>query len=308
MQKIDLVYILGKGSLWDNNEIRISLRSVEKNLKGVRNIYVIGENPGFFSDRIIHIYHPDPLSGQNADGNMTLKILRACQIAELSDDFLFMNDDFIIHKPMVACEIPWFFKQDMKYRPGTFWNNHLYRSRLRRTFDILVEREKPTLQYDYHAPMLMNKNEFPRVMEQFDYQNDIGYTFRSLYGNCLELPAIPISGHKVTIYDFYTLTQIEKRVKNVAFVGYNDRGLNNSLKWWMIDSFPKKSKYEKSSSEDKIFELYFWNKGGMNYDRGIRIFEKYYKHKNLLHLFKMGETPTLKNKLNYKLTRSIKEL
>lgn len=307
-QKTDLVYVLGSGSAWNNNEIRISLRSVEKNLKGVGKIYVVGDNPGFFTGKVIHIDYPDPLGGINADGNMTLKILRACREKNLSDDFLLMNDDFIINQSMTASEIPWLHKGDMKDRPEKFWKKELYRFRLHRTFKILQQKGLSTIQYDYHAPMLLNKHEFPKVMEQFNYQEDIGYTFRSLYGNFMKLPAFPLSGEKVTIYKHYASEELIERIKNIPFVGYNDRGLNNAFKWWMVKHFPEKSKYETNQPTDKVFDLFFWQKNGMDYNDGVQIFERYFKHKNLLYLMKAGKTRALQKKLEFKLTQTINQL
>jgi len=307
MQKVDLVYVLGSGSIWNNNELRFSLRSVQKNLRGVRKVYIVGEDPGFLTGEAIHIPHPDPLR-RNADGNMALKILRACEERGLTDDFLFMNDDFIINQPMVAGEIPWMHKGDMKGRSEKFWKAQFYHYRLRRTYDVLSGRFLPTIQYDYHAPMLMNKHRFPKVMAQFNFTEDIGYTFRSLYGNCLELPAIPVKGNKITIYRYYTFQQIQQRVENIPFVGYNDQGLNRSLKWWLMDNFSEKSKYENNLPQDKITDLWQWFNRGQNYDMGVQIFEKYYKHKNLLRLLKMGESKMLRKKLEFKFTQTIKEL
>jgi len=55
---MDIVYVLGSGSEWDDNEIRFSLRSVEKYLTGVGNVYIIGKKPNFLKD-IIHRSVPD---------------------------------------------------------------------------------------------------------------------------------------------------------------------------------------------------------------------------------------------------------
>lgn len=273
--KVDLVYVLGSGSVWSNNEIRYSLRSVQKNLKGVRNIYVIGVNPGIFTDNIRHIYFPDELR-QNADGNMARKIIRACQEEDLSDDFLFMNDDFIIHKPMTAPEIPWLDKGDMSKRPSAYWNNTLYRKRLCRTFEVLRDRGLPTLQYDYHAPMLMNKHEFPKLMSQFDYESGIGYTFRSLYGNCMRLPSVHLEGQKVTVYKSYDMPSLEQHVRDAWFVGFNDAGLNGTLKIWLKLMFPHPSEYEQPTFDSTRSEAVAeWYKRGCNYNEGVALFEQF---------------------------------
>lgn len=272
----DVVYILGRGSIWSNNELRFSLRSVEKNLGGVGKVYVIGENPGWFTQNIIHIYYPDEVGPKNADGNMARKILRACREPDLSDNFLFMNDDFIIYKPVVASEIPWYDKGDMKDRPEKFWRTQFYRYRLRRTFDVLRSRGLPTMQYDYHAPMLMNKHEFPKVMAQFDYAADIGYTFRSLYGNMMNLPSIHLNGQKKTIYMKYDEKGLRKYVENCTFIGYNDLALNSAFKRFLEVTFPEPSKYEiEVIGDERTNVVKEWFENGCDYNKGVAIFEKF---------------------------------
>ena len=305
---VDLVYVLGKGSRWQNNELRFSLRSVSKNLKNVGNIFIAGEIPDYVKN-CIHVSCADIFDPAiNADGNMTHKLLTVCQRADLSENFLFMNDDFIINQPIAANKIQCLQKGDMANQAPSYWITQFYRHRLKRTFEELKCRGMTTIQYDYHAPMLMNKHSFFSVMEKFDYASDIGYTFRSLYGNSLNLPAIPILNQKVTIFKFYTLAEINAKTLNINFVGYNDSGLNDSLKWWLIDNLPNKCKYEVDRPQDRIFDIYFWIKKGKPYQEGTAIFKKYFRHKHLAEMFGDRETENLKSKLNYKLMQSIKDL
>jgi hypothetical protein len=298
---IDLVYVLGKGSRWQDNEIRFSLRSVNKNLSNTGKIFIVGEIPDFLKG-CIHVPCADIFNPSiNADGNMTHKLITVCHRMDLSENFLFMNDDFIINQPIAANEIKWLHKGEMASQPPSYWTSQFYRHRLKRTFDELRTRKMTTLQYDYHAPMLMNKHSFISVMEKFDYARDIGYTFRSIYGNSLELPAIPILHQKTVIFKNYTIDEINTRTLNINFVGYNDSGLNDSLKWWLIDNFPNKCKYEVDNPGDRIFDIYFWIKKGKPYQEGVRIFRKYFKHKHLAEMFEDRETEHLRAKLNYKL-------
>jgi hypothetical protein len=244
----------------------------------------------------------------NADGNMAHKLLNVCHREDLSDDFLFMNDDFIINQPIAANEIKWLHKGDMASQPPAYWITQFYRHRLKRTFDELKARKMPTIQYDYHAPMLMNKHSFISVMDKFDYASDIGYTFRSIYGNSLRLPAIPVLHQKITIFKFHTITEINTKSSGINFIGYNDSGLNGSLKWWLIDHFPNKCKYEVDNPGDRIFDIYYWIKKGKPYPEGVIIFKKYFKHKNLAQMFEDGETGRLREKLNYKLMQLTRQL
>lgn len=306
---IDLVYVLGSGSNWNNNELRISLRSVEKNLSGYGKIFIVGENPGFLSDSVIHLPFPDKLSSQNADGNMALKILHACADARLSKQFLFMNDDFIINKPIAISEIQWMHKGDMKDHPEEFWKTQFYRHRLRRTFDILQKRGLPTLQYDYHAPMIMDKEQFPAVMEMFDFIEDIGYTFRSLYGNSLQLPAIPIDGKKVTLYKSYSVASIVEKTKDALFVGYNDNGLCPSSKYWMFSNFSNRCSFESNDSvNDRFADIASWIINGKDYNVGVEIYKKYHPNNNFTMMLCTYQTASLEAKLNFKLTQYINNL
>ena len=305
---VDLVYVIGNGSRWKDNELRFSLRSVAKNLFDVGKIFIVGHCPEYLKN-IIHIPVIDIFNPAiNADGNMTHKLLMVCDDKRLSENFLFMNDDFIINKPNFASAIKWLNKGDMALHPESYWKTQFYRHRLKRTFDELKSRNLPTIQYDYHAPMLMNKNQFREIMANFNYADDIGFTFRSIYGNCLLLPAIPVTGQKITVFKFLKLREIKSKSAGINFIGYNDQGLNDSLKLWLIEQFPNKCKYENSEPQDRIFDIFFWINRGMQYHEGVTIFKKYFKHKNLIEMFEAKETQFLKTKLNYKLMQSINGL
>lgn len=102
---MDAVYILGSGSLSNDDEIRYSIRSLELNMLDLRNIYVIGEKPEFLQ-KIIHIPATDG-SKYNHE-NAYKKICLACKIPELSDEFLLMNDDFFMSEPFTGADFPFF--------------------------------------------------------------------------------------------------------------------------------------------------------------------------------------------------------
>lgn len=307
-KSVDLVYVVGTGSQWNDNELRFSLRSVEKNLSGTGRIFIVGHLPDFVKGIVLipakDIFEPV----KNADGNMIHKLLIACNDKRLSNNFLFMNDDFIINRPNSAAAVPTFHKGDMALQPDSYWQTQFYRFRLKRTFDVLKERGLPTIQYDYHAPMLMNKKLFIDIMAGFDYAKDIGYTFRSIYGNSLKLHALPVIGQKITIFKYFKLDEIKFKTMDINFVGYNDQGLNQSLKYWLIEQFPEKCKYENTEPQDRITDTFLWFKNGMQYREGVTIFKKYYKHKNLIHMFESMESDKLKAKLKYKLSQSISDL
>ena len=309
-KKMDVVYVLGTGSMWDNNELRFSLRSICRNLQNVRNVVVVGERPDFLQN-VIHIPAGDIFEpGTNADGNIITKVLAACNSEQVSDDFLFINDDHLVLKAMNVGDVPAFHKGDMTTFDAQYWKLNYWRGRLKQTMEVLASGCYPTMHYDCHTPILFNKHVFREVVRRFDYASGTGYTMKSLYGNlAYKEKGVRLTTEKETIFKKYSIEQLHARLKDASFMSFNDDGLNNSLKWWLIDNFRSKCKYEKNSADDRVFDLYFWVKRGKTYAEGVAYYEKWYhKHMNLVRLFKSGESEYLRKKLDFKLTQIVNRL
>ncbi len=308
-KKTDVVYVLGKGSRWNENELRFSLRSITENLSNTGNVFIVGECPNYL-ENIIHISAPDIFNpAVNADGNITTKILAACEYDRISDTFLFINDDHLVIKPMNIANVPPFHKGQMDTYPDDYWNFNHWCKRLELTKDVLLSKQLPCFNFDCHTPILIDKDKFKTIVAGFDYKTGIGFTTKSIYGNSvLANEGVYLTDQKKTIFKHYKLQEIKERILPAQFLSFNDQGLNDSLKWWLIENFPNKCKYESSEPQDRIFELFFWMKNGMPYQEGVAIFKKYFRHKNLIGMFENRETESLKTKLKYKLKQSISEL
>jgi hypothetical protein len=302
----DVVYVLGSGSRWKNNEIRFSLRSIEKYGLNVGKIFIVGECPDFLTD-IIHIPANDIFNpNENADGNIANKVLMACADQRLSDNFLFINDDHILLKQISLQEIPAFHKGDMKTFPKEYWELNYWRKRLQRTMHVLRGKGLTTYHFDCHTPIVFNKNLFPEIFSQFDYSEGIGLTMKSIYGNSVSnCPGKLLGDEKKTVFKFYSYQQLDHHLSVCGFMSFNDQGLNNPLKTWLYNKFPFRSKWETTDIEDKVIEIIEWLAGSRDYDEGVRIFNKYLNGVNLSKIFEMGETPSVRKKLEYKLTNTL---
>jgi hypothetical protein len=193
--------------------------------------------------------------------------------------------------------------------PDGYWDLNYWRKRLQLTKDALLAKLLPCFHYDCHTPILIDKQKFKTIIAGFDYQTGIGLTIKSIYGNSVyETDGILLTDQKKTIFKHYKLQEINERIMPAQFLSFNDQGLNDSLKWWLIENFPNKCKYESSEPQDRIFDIFFWMKRGMPYQEGVTIFKKYFRHKNLIGMFENRETESLKTKLNYKLKQSVSEL
>jgi len=305
----DVVYPIGSGSGWRNNELRFSLRALEHYGIHLGKIFIVGILPDFLDNSILNlpvkdIYNPC----LNADGNIIHKVLCACEDDRLSEDFLFINDDHILLRSMELKDIPNFHKGDMNLFPETYWLNNIWRKRLNKTREILNLHGLPANHYDCHTPIMFNKSKFKRIMQNFNYQEGNGFTMKSLYGNSVCASKNQLLGiEKKTVFTPLSGPQIDLRLSDSQFLAFNDQGLNESLKIWLYKRFPINSKWEINGFEDRNFEIIKWMESGKEYLAGVKIFEKYFKNVNLIKIFNEGTTDYLRKKLEYKLINSLNE-
>ena len=300
-KKIDVVYVLGSGSTWHNNEIRFSLRSLQINLRNFGKIWIIGQKPDFIKG-VNHIPFPDELVN-NADGNIIRKVLRVCKEDSLTDDFLFINDDHLVIKPISAINIPPYHKGDLTKNGSAYYEVNFWRGRLYRTKNILIKKGFPALHFDCHTPIVINKYRFPEVISLFDYEKHIGYTMKSLYGNVVYGTDAPeLSGQKVTIFRPMITSDLNEYIKNRQFVAFNDNGLTKYLKQWLIENFPNQSKYEKTGSEDPFIEVLTWlNSNERDYAKGMKLYDLYGRSKKVKKYLSKKESTARYFKLEHKL-------
>lgn len=225
---MDIVYILGKGSCWGDNEIRFSLRSVEKNVLDVGNVFIVGECPDWLKN-ITHIPAEDFSSRKWR--NAFHKIGVACRDSRVSEDFLLMNDDFFIMQNVRILDYPF-------YHSGKLPSFRLA------PFRGVSFKRKDFLNYGVHRPFRYNKAKFLAIEKIINKALDC--PVRSFYGNYYNI------GGKFCRDPIITPGRSEKEIEN-AFVGYTDFSIttatarSNAFRRWIKNSFPTPSRFEKKS-------------------------------------------------------------
>lgn len=239
---MDVVFPLGNGSIWENNEIRYSVRSVLKNFKDCGRIFIVGEKPTFFdwsNPRLVHLPCTDSYI-RNKDGNLIRKVLLACKNG-VSDEFVRMSDDQVFLKPTQATDIKPFYVQDLKIR--TNFGNRFGR-RLKHTRDTLISENKTCYHYESHYPMIYNRDKFIKVMNSYQHQdNESGFTINTLYFNNVlrDHEKIPLD-YKLTVES--PLVDLS-RLSEVRFLGYNNKGVRDGLLCKALESiFTENSEVE----------------------------------------------------------------
>lgn len=232
---MDIVYILGTGSLWYNNELRFSLRSVEKHLKGEKRVFIVGYKPDWIQN-VIHIPAEDKFRHEK-EKNIFHKISVACQDERISDDFIFFNDDHFLLKDLT--EIPYYHREGLeefvKGRATT------YKISANNTLNVLKAKGKPTLNYDVHAPIVYNKSKFLELRE-YNWNIRYGMIVKSLYCNHHGVEGEFLTDCK--IQEAMTIENLEARIKDRPVFSIGDRAICQTFNRFMEGLYPEKSIFE----------------------------------------------------------------
>lgn len=176
---MDVVCPLGNGSKWFDNELRYSLRSLEKFGHNVGNVFIVGECPDWVTN-VIHIPAKD---GVGHERNIMNKLLAACNDERVSENFGLWNDDYFLTDYIDLDKYP-------RYQCGTLREKidkrirfDGYRMSMENTRDFLKDQNKFTLFYDTHCPIIYNKQKFKELMNIVDWEKRNGYVIKSLYAN-----------------------------------------------------------------------------------------------------------------------------
>lgn len=178
LSKCDVVYVVRPGE--DNEELRFSLRSLV-NLPH-RRVYIAGYVPTWCVN-VFPVWTDQKDKPDQENSNANLKA--ALQDLELSDDFVFMNDDFFITEPVT--DIPALHQGPLDERIATYRTG----GRMHQAYSLMTTRralrQVPSapdelLSYELHMPMLMNKRR-AQLMFKLWRANLQGLRPRTLYGN-----------------------------------------------------------------------------------------------------------------------------
>lgn len=226
----DIVYILKEGI--DSEELRYSLRSVCENFDYNQIWFYCGCPKDIKPDK----YVPFKQKGYNKLDKVHSTFRAICENDEITSSFYLFNDDFFIMKP---------YKQNIHLSNGTL--KHLaylieqninkesfYVQYLRYTSQILDEKGYDTISYEVHAPILINREQALKVLNQFPGNTQ----FRSIYGNYYSIGGRLIQDPKIDVLDIMPN-------ENVTLLSTVEESFKNGLVGSFIrNTFPEPCQYE----------------------------------------------------------------
>jgi glycosyltransferase involved in cell wall biosynthesis len=293
---VDVVFPLGKGSTWQNNELRYSIRSFVKNFTDLRHIVIIGQHPSFL-DGVLHISSEDDYTIAK-DERMLHKLLAACRDFWVTDTFIFASDDIFLLQPVGKKELCGWHFGDIPSLPLSAkpWEASCIRTR---TF--LESNGFKFKNFDQaHAPQPMNKE---KILKWCTGVDPTGKTVSSLVLNCLKVKGKDARPFHELIREPLSTEGIQKRLAGKISFNINDEALNTEMKLFMDNTFPDPTRAERfdiSGNAAKDYQRY------LDTDRpywyGVELIEQYSRNRILLRFLKTrGETTLTRRKLEMNL-------
>ena len=213
-----------------SDELRYALRSIEQNVEHDR-VFIIGDRPGWIKNVEYIPYHQAYRRYHNVRNIMQL----ACDNPDISDDFIFTNDDIFIMKPT----------KHFNYHRGTIeevaeYFSGRYKTNLLRTKELLEKLGyKDTLCYELHIPTILNKQkkEKASLIRKKHIPENQNIQLRTLYGNLYNLGGRKIKDVKV--YDN------QQKIPRGHFISTSELTFQGKVGDHIKAHFPNKSRFER---------------------------------------------------------------
>lgn len=235
---------LGNGS-WQgrNDELRLLLRSLERNAIGLGTIYIatiykpswLKESDGLVVVPIKDIYN------SNKDANLFEKTLRTIEMYNIGD-FVFTADDAALLKPMNLADIPVLHNHRDN---GRFYCQSLtkWQNRVRNTLEWAKARGSVLPHnYECHCPQVFDGKALIEGMKDVDYVTQPGLTIYTAWRVVTD--SWRDSQNQLDFKETHELPCTATDIRfDKPFIGYNDTAFG-CIREELFRRFPERSKYE----------------------------------------------------------------
>lgn len=245
---MDILYVVGKGSDWNNNELRYSLRSIAKNGRNIGRVFLVGYKPDFVSDNVIHIPCDDPYDRKHK--NILHKVIYAIEHSDIAPHFLISSDDHYYVLPTDFDNLPVFYRylhMPEKVVGKDLWNE--YCCSLHDTRGLLLDHNLSDFQTNPHCNTHFDVAVFNKYRFIFDEAMRMPYggELNCIMGNLLITMegVAPVRFNDSKLYSKVTMEEIEKSAALSGCLSSADNVAKSVLTEYLEKKFNTKCKYEK---------------------------------------------------------------
>lgn len=204
-------------------ELRIMLGSFLRHVSGIRNVYVVGVDPGPLPSRCTWI--PFQQGAWNKECAIARVLSYGMQHAPepLTTEVMIQGDDHIATRPFDA--------QDLRAPAGKSLRaladknpQRTYSKALRATSRYLSARGHTEYHYDYHMPMIVDPVKWVALEEHWkaSEQSSYGMVCKSLYGNIYACPPQFMADHKANKVGM-TVDTLAEAILTRPVISYGDK-------------------------------------------------------------------------------------
>lgn len=176
---MDVVYVLGHGSKWGDNELRYSIRSIAINGIGLGDVYIISDFlPGFINpEKVKHIHFGDAANLSPCQ-NVYNKLQALFSRTDLQQ-FLFSSDDHFFIKPVYFNRWPLHYKGDKMPDYGIKGvGDRRYTQTMIDTYQMMKRLNLDTKYYEGHTNKLYTREAWDYLTAHGAWQD----MFTTVYG------------------------------------------------------------------------------------------------------------------------------
>jgi hypothetical protein len=226
-----VVYPLAsKGSRWEDNELRFSLRSIERFWMPDSPVVIMGRSfPKWLRN----------VETVKTKGSSPSALQAAC---EIFTDFAWFNDDIYLTAPCQWSDLAVMRHLGDLSQVKVRDKRGKWKGRLWATVDRLQELRRTTFNTATHSPYFFNSEKMKSLEPDFDFKG-FSHLWEVAYLNMFP-PSAP-----VRCGDTATRHTKRKRLPHawdgIRFFNHNDAGLDDNTKKLLRTMFPKKSRFEK---------------------------------------------------------------
>tara|TARA_R100001510_G_scaffold57738_1_gene67309 strand:- start:14987 stop:15757 length:771 start_codon:yes stop_codon:yes gene_type:complete len=235
-----VIYPLGNGSKWGNDEIKHSLRSIHQYWNGRKDVFLLcSEFPKFLNQDCenLHII--------NAPGYAEC-IEMAIELAKKhspTGDFLWMNDDIFLLNPCGPKDFEVARRYEKRMEPGKVrkTGNNWWK-KLDRVRDQCDEMGiSPIYNFSTHTPYLYNADKLEMVIAAFGllYKTPLETAYYNFWAH--EIPSM-VMRDKLT---FYQDKAMPYDIRKLLILNVSDNGLSGRIRGYIRGLFPRPSPYER---------------------------------------------------------------
>jgi len=239
---MDILYIIGAGSTWANNELRYSLRSVAKFGKNVGRIFVCGVNPGILSDKVTFIPCDDPYD--MAHKNIQYKIDYAIRNSDIGEHFLLSSDDHFFVREVDFNEYPLYTKGILPDRTD---KNQNYFLSLVETRNLLIKANLTTQQTNPHCDTHITRSVWEKTTDLRVSGMNLphGVEVNCIIGNQLIADGMkPTPYRDVKIRNFKNIAELKRKIGDNHCFSIYDSAIGCGIEEYLQQLFPTPCEYE----------------------------------------------------------------